>query len=36
MENFRQRLCFSSPTVSDTSLDHERNNVGRLYFIMML
>lgn len=30
MDNFRQRLCFSSPTVSDISLDHERNNVKRL------
>jgi len=35
MDNFRQRLCFSSPTVSDISLDHERNNVRRLYFIIM-
>ncbi|CAI6346497.1 unnamed protein product [Macrosiphum euphorbiae] len=26
MDHFRQRLCFSSPTVSDISLDHERNN----------
>ncbi|XP_060861181.1 uncharacterized protein LOC132938394 isoform X3 [Metopolophium dirhodum] len=26
MDNFRQRLCFSSPTVSDILLDHERNN----------
>ncbi|XP_016663303.2 uncharacterized protein LOC100569517 [Acyrthosiphon pisum] len=26
MDNFRQRLCFSSPTVSDISLDQERNN----------
>ncbi|XP_022162684.1 uncharacterized protein LOC111028371 isoform X1 [Myzus persicae] len=26
MDNFRQRLCFYSPTVTDISLDHERNN----------
>uniref|UniRef100_A0A2H8TRJ0 Putative phosphoenolpyruvate synthase n=1 Tax=Melanaphis sacchari TaxID=742174 RepID=A0A2H8TRJ0_9HEMI len=26
MENFRQRLCFSTPTISDILLDHERNN----------
>lgn len=35
MDNFRQRLCFSAPTVSDISLDLERENVRCLYFIIM-
>jgi len=35
MDNFRQRLCFFSPTVTDISLDHERNYVRRFYFIIM-
>lgn len=36
MDNFRQRLCFSTPTAVDVLLDREMNNVRCVFLCSFL